>query len=67
MMKLLSIKSVSQQTSLSIPHIRRMTKAGQFPTPYQLTKGRLAWLEGDIEQWVQTTIARNGKELANDQ
>ena len=48
-MKILSAKAVAAKTSLSIPHIRRATKEGNFPKPVQLSEARMGWLESDVD------------------
>ena len=52
-MKILSAKAVSAKTSLSIPHIRRATKEGNFPQPIQLSEARMGWLESDVDTWIE--------------
>ena len=53
-MKILSAKAVSAKTSLSIPHIRRATKEGNFPQPVQLSEARMGWLESDVDAWIKS-------------
>lgn len=52
-MKVLSAKAVAAKTSLSIPHIRRATKEGNFPQPVQLSEARMGWLESDVDAWIE--------------
>ena len=52
-MKILSAKAVSAKTSLSIPHIRRVAKEGNFPQPVQLSQARMGWLESDVDEWIK--------------
>jgi prophage regulatory protein len=35
-------------------HLRRLTKAGKFPAPFQLSVGRIAWREADVDQWIES-------------
>ena len=53
-MKILSAKAVAAKTSLSIPHIRRATKEGNFPQPVQLSEARMGWLESDVDAWIKS-------------
>lgn len=64
-MKILSAKAVSTKTSLSIPHIRRATKEGNFPQPVQLSQARMGWLESDVDEWVSKLTKRAKKEIVN--
>ena len=52
-MKLLSALNVSIKTSLSVSHIRRLSKQGKFPRPIQISKVRQGWLEKDIHDWIE--------------
>ncbi len=64
-MKILSAKAVSAKTSLSIPHIRRATKEGNFPQPVQLSEARMGWLESDVNEWVSNLTKSANKEVEN--
>ena len=64
-MKILSAKAVAAKTSLSIPHIRRATKEGNFPQPVQLSEARMGWLESDVEEWVSKLTTPANKEVEN--
>ena len=52
-MKLLSALNVSIKTSLSVSHIRRLSKQGKFPRPIQISKVRQGWLEKEIHDWIE--------------
>ena len=64
-MNILSAKAVSAKTSLSIPHIRRATKEGNFPQPVQLSEARMGWLESDVDEWVSNLTKSANKEVEN--
>lgn len=51
--RLLSIRDVTDQTSLSRPTIYRLIGNGQFPRQIRLSKNRVAWKESDVENWKQ--------------
>lgn len=62
-MKVLAFSDLRQK---GIPygrdHLRRLTKAGKFPKPYQLSESRIAWRESDIDEWLKTRpISRVGE------
>ena len=52
-MKLLSATNVSIKTSLSVSHLRRLSKEGKFPKPIQISTVRQGWLEQDINDWIE--------------
>lgn len=52
-MKLLRIGDVIEKTSLSRTTILRLEKEGTFPSPKAVTEGAVAWLEDDVDRWIQ--------------
>ena len=57
--RFLKAKEVAQLTSISIPHIRRLARAGKFPEPIPLTENRIAWLESDVNEWISECIRKH--------
>jgi predicted DNA-binding transcriptional regulator AlpA len=55
--RLISKKEVTRLTSLSGTTIWRLARAGQFPAPIQLSRGRVAFLQSQVTAWI---IARAG-------
>lgn len=54
--RLLKLKEVVAETSLSVPTIYRRMAAGTFPSSRPLGGGRVAWVESDIEAWKQRVL-----------
>ncbi len=52
--RLLGLKSVKDRTSLSEPTIRRLIDREQFPRPVKIAPNRIAWLESDLIDWVNS-------------
>lgn len=52
--KFLPINNVCSLTSLGKSCIYDKISRGEFPKPRQLTKGRVGWLESDIESWIES-------------
>ena len=48
---------VSKRTGLSIPTIWRLRRRGDFPQPFRLSRGAIAWLEADIDNWIASRAA----------
>ncbi len=59
--KLIDIDVVKERTTLSRSTIYRLRKEGKFPNPIRLTENRVAWLETDIDQWIEDRL--NGRSL----
>ena len=48
----------------SRPHLWRMWNAGQFPRPVKVSPQRNAWLEADIDAWIESLVAERAPEQA---
>ncbi|MGX6568492.1 AlpA family transcriptional regulator [Cupriavidus taiwanensis] len=57
-MRAIRIKDVIQKVSLSQSTIYAMIAKGHFPKPFELTAGRVAWLEEDIDAWLAEKAGR---------
>lgn len=58
-MRILKAKDVSERTSISIPHIRRMARDGKFPKPISITDNRTGWLESDVDDWISECVRKH--------
>lgn len=56
-MKLLSKKAVREKVCYSPQHIARLEKAGKFPKRVNLGLNRVAWVEEEINEWIEARIA----------
>ena len=45
-------------------HVDRMVKAGEFPAPVKLGAGTNAWLESEIDAWIETRAAERENKSA---
>jgi prophage regulatory protein len=57
-MKLLSMDELRSVKGISFsrPHLFRLIKAGQFPTPLKIGENRNAWTEEEIDAWVEKRV-----------
>ena len=44
----------------NINHLRRMWNAGKFPAPVYTSERRFAWREADLDQWIESRLAKVG-------
>jgi prophage regulatory protein len=51
---LLTIEEVVRFTTYSKPSIYRHIRAGEFPAPLRLGKGRSAWKTADVQGWLDS-------------
>ncbi len=42
---------------LSVPHARRLVKAGKLPQPVRLSERKLGWPLGEVLDWLATRTA----------
>jgi len=56
-MKVLNKRELREKTTISIQHITRLEKAGRFPKRVQLTQNRVAWVESEVDDWLNARIA----------
>ena len=56
-MELLSKKTVCARTTYSPAHIDRLEKQGLFPKRVKLGQIRVAWVESEVDQWIEARIA----------
>lgn len=57
-MRAIRIKDVIQKVSLSQSTIYAMISRGTFPKPFELTPGRVAWIEDEIDSWLAEKSGR---------
>jgi predicted DNA-binding transcriptional regulator AlpA len=55
--RLLSPRVATERTSLSVRHLARLSKLGQFPAEVWLGDARKAYPEDEVEQWINARIA----------
>lgn len=54
--RLLSIHQVSERVSFSRATIYLKVNTGEFPGPIKISTSRVAWLESDINDWIQDKV-----------
>ena len=55
--RLIPLKEVVARTSLSRAHLYRMMNAGAFPRPVKITDKRLAFVESEVDSWIDERVA----------
>ena len=54
--RLISQKEVIKRIGLSRSTIYLLIKAGEFPQSVRVTKARIAWLESDINRFIEDKV-----------
>ncbi|SDC25689.1 helix-turn-helix transcriptional regulator [Acinetobacter boissieri] len=57
--RLIRCKEVQNKTGLAPSSIYAMMKKGEFPLCLSLSERRVAWLESDIDDWINERIAKH--------
>jgi prophage regulatory protein len=55
--RLLPLSEVRARTSLSKTHIYRLEADGKFPKRVRLSECRSAWVEHEIEAWIDSLVS----------
>lgn len=61
--QLIRIKEVMERTKLGKSTIYKYIKMGMFPKPIKLGTRYAAWVESEIDAWIEGHIARRDNEL----
>lgn len=59
-LRLIPLGEVMQRTALSRSAIYREISESRFPKSVPLTPKRVAWLESEIEDWIEAKLAKAG-------
>jgi prophage regulatory protein len=63
--KLIKLNTVISLTCLSRSHVYALAQQNNFPKPVKLSERSSAWVENEINEWVQSRIdARDTEELS---
>lgn len=55
-MKLMKLKAVMECTGLARSTVYKFIAEGRFPKPVKLGVRMVAWVESEIQQWIQDKI-----------
>lgn len=54
--RFISLRDVLARTSLSKTHTYRLINAGEFPRPVPLGPRRVAFIEREVDDWLQSRV-----------
>lgn len=58
---LLGIDQVGERVSLSKPSIYKLIKENKFPKQIRLCANKVAWVESEIDAWLDERLAARGE------
>ena len=63
-MRFLRLPDVRSRISLSRSQIYRKISSGEFPKPYSLGARAVAWLESDVDAWIESRVNGHAEPVA---
>lgn len=54
--RMLTLRDVRDRTTFSKTHLYRLINAGTFPQPVKIGERRVAFVEREIDQWLQARV-----------
>jgi prophage regulatory protein len=60
-MRFLTRRQVRERTTLSLTEIDRKESAGKFPKRVRLGPSRVAYVEAEVEAWIEERVAESRK------
>lgn len=54
--RMLRLRQVREKTSLSTGYIYALIKSDEFPRQVVLAGNRVAWLEHEIDEWIEARV-----------
>ena len=63
--KVLKVKEVASEISISVPQVYKLVKLGRFPGPIKLGERGSGWLTTEIDAWLQSRVDARDEEVAN--
>ena len=64
--KVLKVKEVASEISVSVPQVYKLVSIGRFPKPIKLGERGSGWLITEIDAWLQSRVDLRDEEVAND-
>jgi len=55
--RLIRCNEVVDRTGLSRATVYRLVRSGEFPSPIPLTRSTAAWIESEVQDWIDERIA----------
>ena len=63
--KVLKVKEVASEISISVPQVYKLVSLGRFPKPIKLGERGSGWLTTEIDAWLQSRVDARDEEVAN--
>lgn len=64
MSNFIKLKELIKLTGLSRSHIYSLAQQGKFPKPVKLSERSSAWVESEVQEWIESRIKARDEEVA---
>ena len=65
MKRVLKIKEVAEEISVSVPQVYKLVSLGRFPKQIKLGERGSGWLRTEVDAWLQSRVEARDSEVAN--
>ena len=65
MLKVLKVRQVAEEISVSVPQVYKLASLGKFPKPIKLGERGSGWLRIEVDAWLQSRVEARDLEVAN--
>ena len=59
--RLIRLREVMAKTGLSRSYVYALAQKGQFPQPVKLTERSSAWVQAEVQEWIDSRIQARGE------
>lgn len=59
--RLIRLRDVMTKTGLSRSYVYALAQKGQFPKPVKLSERSSAWIESEVQSWIDERIEQRGE------
>ncbi len=66
LLRFIKIHEVLARTGLSRSHLYALAQRGEFPKPVKLTERSSAWVELEVQEWIEARIAARDLEVLDE-
>ena len=63
--KILKVKDVASEISISVPQVYKLVKLGRYTKPIKIGESGYGWLRTEIDAWLQSRVDARDEEVAN--
>ena len=65
MSKVLKVRQVAEEISVSVPQVYKLASLGRFPKPIKLGERGSGWIRTEVDAWLQSRVKARDLEVAN--